>query len=628
MKNNTLLRISLLLGTLYTARLLHGQDLDSLPQKQKTGFSALTEVIHPATAPLPSLKQFSVSGYYRFLANYRHLSEAYPHLAAHPNNIFIGDDSQIPQLLLNLGGSVAPNTSFGTDLFIWTPMTGAGAVEGVKGLNLGVNLHGSYAGNFGTFTLHTGGINWYSLSPFTFQTNRGYNRFSLFERNPWDPNTATLEGRYKTYLQAGSINQDQRWGQQAFHGMILEAANLPEGFSGVFMYGKTQLNGGLSPLPNSSAGGRISKQYGNNFAALNSFNTNAVLDSLRGTRFGMNIHTLEFRQKAGSFLLKGEIGLGRTYTPTNMGAWGEAISLKLEKALSKSLTAELHLYRMSPRVVNNSSTFINSTYTAPELGNGNSATQPVLPAVAGAMTPIGQLVNNRQGADINLQFDLGNLKAGFGWSMSAELERISGRITYGHPVNNLALSHMWRWDFPANVGPYGNLSKIYRSVYETLTLTDLDPSNGKPLYDKYFNSLEVHLRAAHDLGRKKLYTNYLGQYSSAQYFLAPITVFSEKALMRTYYHQLESYLVLGKSLIWCNYLGLERNIANYKTTTDLISRRPKNQTAMAFATGCDLKLSRGAGLYIRQRWMKGYDSSFSKDRYRGYETSMELKIFF
>ncbi|MEY3984421.1 MAG: hypothetical protein RL160_1980, partial [Bacteroidota bacterium] len=42
----------------------------------------------------------------------------------------------------------------------------------------------------------------------------------------------------------------------------------------------------------------------------------------------------------------------------------------------------------------------------------------------------------------------------------------------------------------------------------------------------------------------------------------------------------------------------------------------------------DLKLSKGAGLYVRQRWMKGYDSSFAKDRYQGYETSMELKIFF
>jgi len=627
MNKRILIRSGFVFGALCCILPMNGQGVDSLLQKPRRNVQIINEPIHPALAPLPTLKQFSVSGYYRFVANYRHLSESYAHLTQ-PNNLFIGDDSQLPQLLLNLGGSVARNTSFGTDLFMWTPMTGAGAAEGVKGLNLGVNLHGTYAGDIGTFTVHTGGINWYSLSPFTFQTNKGYNRFSLFERNPWDPNTATLEARYKTYYQAGSINQDQRWGQQAFHGMIVEAMELPRGFSGVFMYGKTQLNGGLSPIPNHSVGGRVSKQHDYGFVALNTFNTNALTDSLSNNRYGMNIGTLEFRQQLGSFLFKGELGTGRTFDNTARQPWGEALSLKVEKAFGKKLVAEWHMYRISPKVVNNSAIFINSTYSEPVRTGGNSATQPVLPAVASAMTPIGQLVNNRQGADLNLQWDLGWLKAGFGWSMSGELERISNRITYGHPINSLALSHMWRWDFPAEVGPYRNLSKIYRSVYETLFLNEVNPTDGKPLNDKYFNSAELHLRAQTHLGNKALYTNYLGQFSSAQYFMAPLTVFSERALLRTYYHQLESYLVLGKTFIWCNYIGVERNIANYATKSDAVSRRPKNQTSLAVATGCDLRLSRGAGLYIRQRWMKGYDTSYTQDRYRGFETSMELKIFF
>jgi len=43
-----------------------------------------------------TLEQFNVSGYYRFVTNYRHLDIAYPHLRKNPNNIFVGDDSQIP----------------------------------------------------------------------------------------------------------------------------------------------------------------------------------------------------------------------------------------------------------------------------------------------------------------------------------------------------------------------------------------------------------------------------------------------------------------------------------------------------------------------------------------------------
>ena len=119
MKKNKIPKLGLLLGTYYAASALYGQSKDSSLNLLRPG---ILESIHPAALPLPNLRQFQVSGYYRFMANYRHLSESYPHQAAHPNNIFIGDDSQIPQLLLNLGGSIAPNTSFGTDLFILTSL--------------------------------------------------------------------------------------------------------------------------------------------------------------------------------------------------------------------------------------------------------------------------------------------------------------------------------------------------------------------------------------------------------------------------------------------------------------------------------------------------------------------------
>jgi len=218
------------------------------------------------------LDQFSINGYYRFVGNYRALSKAYEVNKNNPNNLFIGDDSQIPQLMMNISGSVAPNTSFGTDLFIWSPMTGMGQAENVKGLNLGISLYGSYASSLGDFNIRAGGINWYALSAMTFQANKGYNRYSIFERNPWDPNTKNIEDRYTTFYNSGAINQDERWGQQAFQGLIVEGARMPHGLSGSFMYGKTQLNGGLSPLPNNSVGGKLRKDYGMNFISLNTFN--------------------------------------------------------------------------------------------------------------------------------------------------------------------------------------------------------------------------------------------------------------------------------------------------------------------------------------------------------------------
>ena len=574
------------------------------------------------------LRDFSVSGYYRFVTNYRHLDESYEHLASTPNTIFVGDDSQIPQLSLNISGSVSKKTSFGTDLYMWTPLTGAGQKENVKGLNLGVSLYGTYVNDAGEFTVRTGGINWYSLSPFTFQTNKGYDRYSIFERNPWDPATKNIDDRYATFYNSGAINQDERWGQQAFDGLIVEAKKLAHGFSGVIMYGKTQLNGGLSPLPNNSYGGKIKKEYGKNFVSFNTFNNTSYYDSTQKEFSGFNIATIEFKQLVGAFTFKGEVGTGRTFIKDVYNDWGEMVSIKASTDIANSFPVELHFYRISDKVVNNSGSFINTSNDLSANDVTSQGTQPVLPAVASAMVPVGQLTNNRQGIDLNGQINIGRVKTSIGYTTSAELENISSAITYSHPINSLALAHFWRWDFPSNVGPYKNLSKIYRSVYETVHITETDAATLLPLSKKYFNSIEVNMKYKTSVFGKDCYLYYLGSFNSAQPEASAITVFTEKAYLRTYYHQFESYIKLNRSIVWCSYLGYERIIANYATETDVETKRPKNQTGIGIATGFDIRMSKNAGLYLRQRWMNYEDTSFKNDRYSGYESTVEIKIFF
>ena len=87
----------------------------------------------------------------------------------------------------------------------------------VKGLLLGLNLYGSHSTRHGTFRVKTGGIHWHNFT--FFASNTGYNRYSLFERNPWDPNTRQIFERYETFYDNGALTQDV-WGQQAFHGFI------------------------------------------------------------------------------------------------------------------------------------------------------------------------------------------------------------------------------------------------------------------------------------------------------------------------------------------------------------------------------------------------------------------------
>ena len=113
-----------------------------------------------------------------------------------------------------------------------------------------------------------------------------------------------------------------------------------------------------------------------------------------------------------------------------------------------------------------------------------------------------------------------------------------------------------------------------------------------------------------------------------QNFASPFVVFKEKALIRAYSHQIETYYKLNSKLVWTNYFGAERIIANYDTRVDVVTRRPKNQKGISIASGMDIQLSKGVGLYLRERWMNYRDMSFSNDKYRGFETTVELKMFF
>jgi hypothetical protein len=588
-----------------------------------------------------SVKNLNVSGYYRFIGNYLHMDKAYANspsdtisFARTPNKLFIGDDSQMPELMLNISGKPSANTSFGTDLFIWNRMAGFDTSNYIKGLNLGVNLYGSFSTKFGNFNIMTGGIHWYSLSPFTFYTNVGYNRYSIFERNPWDPVTKNPEDRYSGYFRNGSIQQDFRWGKQAFQGIIVEGNNLPHNFSGAFMYGKSVINGGMNFVPNSSLGGRIKKTFGKNFISFNTFSSKTYTDSLNKEIISFDIHTLEYEWYWKDFFFYGEIGTGRYFSPfyqelsnnkLEVGKYGEAINLKVvlpKKWLKFPL--EINYFRISPRVLNNNSAFWNSSVIETQEGSAALAGNAVLAPFASSMVAIGQMTNNRQGININGEYQSKLFNISFGNSIAQEIENISSQITYGHPTNNLALSRFWRWSlYPTNgLGPYGQLTKIYRGVYESVTVED------SLLKRKNFNAIEIYIKSNYRIFGREAFINYFGAFSSIQRNLSPITIFNENAYLRTYYHQFEFYYKITPGIIWTNYVGWERIIANYNTNVNVISRRPRNQEGWSIATGLDVSLGKNAGLYLRQRWLNYQDRSFSRDQYKGYETSMEIKIAF
>ena len=231
------------------------------------------------------------------------------------------------------------------------------------------------------------------------------------------------------------------------------------------------------------------------------------------------------------------------------------------------------------------------------------------------------MTNNRRGVILNMDMALKKHKLTVGYSAASEIVALSDKITYGHPANNLALSRFWRWGFPAGVGPYDNLNKIYRGVYETVQITDSITAKG-------FNSLEISYKTEFKLFGKDLLVFYLGGMHSVQSKFSALPNYSQKAYLQSYNNQLEFYYLLFPKVILSNYFGYDRIIANDQTVLDVVSNKAKNQEGLSYAIGLDLQLAKNTGLYIKHRWMNYQDQSFSLDHYKGTETTVELKIYF
>lgn len=615
--------------------------------------------LYPKQEP-SKLHRLKVTGYYRFTGTHRILNGDYlvdagsgPATMAR-RELFLADDSQLPNLELLIQGRPSAKTTFGFDLFmfqflrgdigqayspqvseadrpsIFQPLNGTRLGQNM-GLNLGMTLNGGYESSNGTYNVALGGTQWVSLSDLTLASFRGYNRYLLFERNPWDPIGKGVEDRYNQLYDNGGINQDTRWGEQAFSGLNFSATELPLDLSLRVLYGKTQLNGGFQVIPNTSYGGQLRKNLNNGmYVGINSFNSQTWSDSLNRESIGFNIHTAEYNLAWKGIQFLGEIGMGRYFSPVHQLDWGEAVQLKFRfpKALTK-LPFELAVYRINENVINNTAVFWNTAIVeanAAQLLEASGGVADILRPFASSMVAVGQMTNNRQGISLNTQLKTGNLQTSIGLNASGELKALSNTITYSPVVNALTRSRLWRWNFVNDVGPYDRYSVVYRGTYDKVQLTD--DSAGVAVNPKRFNNIEVMSMYRAKVAGRNFWLFFLGQYNSAQAKWSPITVFSEDAYLRQYSSQLEVYFQFHKRAVLTGYAGYERVIANYQTEVDDFTRRPRNMTGQGLGIGLDYTLGRNTGLYIRHRVFGFEDTSFTNDTFSGHETLVELKMFF
>jgi hypothetical protein len=602
----------------------------------------------------PALESFNINGFYRFYAQHRMMPNPYmvDNVAGVPyyvqgRSILVGDDTQLPELTLNISGRVNSQASFGTDLVVWNQNNGQ--FDYYRNLLLGINLYGNFNTEFGNVTIRMGGIHWHNMTSFTMRSFNGFNRFSLFERNPWDPQFKNIDKRYSEYYDKGAITQDARWANQAVQGFILDINEMPWGLSANMVYGKTQNAGsaffdqaevnGNQPnvsfiqfyrntVPNFVYGGRLIKTIDKHKLSINSLSRRTFIDELTTMPINQHVVTFDADLTFKKISFAGEIGVAK-YMDLPPGEMF-TLKIKTDKVLTK-IPLQLHVFRISPNAINNNSEFINTAVTDVESASAGGApiigANGVLQQNGSAMIGISQMANNRQGMSLNGDFNIGGLKGSLALGVAKEIENINREVTFGYSINGLTMARFWRWGFPANVGPYGRKSVLFRSVFQSVILTDTG-DNGEVINDKHFSNMELQLKYKVKVFGKTLHAFYLGAYNSVQPKFSPITVFNESAYIRHYSHQVELYYSLTPEFILTLYSGWERVIANYNTRVDLDSKRPLNQSNLGLGLGFDFMIAKNTGLYFRHRWFSFEDRSFALDNFKGHESTIELKIFF
>ena len=587
------------------------------------------------------------SGFYRFLGFVRNQQETFPNNSGKRTVISSGDAYREPMFLLKLNGKTRDNITFGADLMLNSLYKGPSA-EHTKALtlNLGLNLTTSIATKFGTFNFKSGGVSWYRQSRLTVWGNRSFNRISIFERRPQTPLNRLPINRYSKYYNSGLVDQGIRYGSRAFQGIFLQGTKLPFNFSVKGVIGKSNFNRSLLETSDNFTGCfQLKNMLSPSFKiAYNYLSSWADTDSLSDERRNYFIHTLELDKQWSKIQVQMELGLGNYRDPLRTLGYGEAILLNIKTAKTTWVPLNVQLYRISPQFVNVTGNFLNTSVLEvfPNVaGIGTTVRTPYQSPMVGLGFP----VNNRQGASINADINIGKLKLNGGIGIFAEIDTSYAALSYIHNVNSQTLSRIYL--FAQNWGPYNALNSTYRGVFENVNITDTS-ANGLANFKKFFNTIEFQAKYSNKIFGKNYYIFSLTRLNSCQKNLKALPLIGEQALISQLSEELDFSIELNEKAVLVLSYGIEKILGNASTdlgdhpdataTNTFFERlgweklfrytNSRNQKNSLLGFGIDYKIGQNVMVFFRYNQYRYFDPNFIENHLKGWETMLELKINF
>jgi len=570
---------------------------------------------------------FAIKGYYRLMAYNRQVSNLFGDTLN--SNVFrLDDEFNSPTLNLEMILNSKKSGYIKTQLYLFEPFTDISLDKNFLKLNRrGVSIELGNKTKFGNFKIVTGGINFIRFSDFTLSSAKQV-RNSLFDRNAWTY-VWPINTQFSNYMQKSDYTRAADFGKRQVSGIHFSASELPKQLGLDIFYGKTPFN--ISAYDHLLAF-KINKDYRLNHFSVGYLTSNGLDAFSNGYKFKNQIFNSTYIGNINEWKIKGEIAANNySFQYNNNSGNGIASEISI-KPSSKYLKFPVIIegYYISPNFVNIHSSIVNGSVAAfssqTNSFNGEGIPDGARP-FGGVMTPIHIKSNNRIGLNINSEFNIGKIKVNLGNGISREIQNDTNLVSFFHKVNGLYLSRIER--FQSTTGPQQNLTTFFRGYYENVFIDNSTNNQIK----KSYNVLLLNLKYQSKVFKKKLFVFYLGEFQSLQSFLSPIPIFSQKAILRNQFHEIDLYLEINKRISITGYFGREFIKGNPSSGLgDVLDSEnnynPRNGKGKVLGVGLDYSISSNSCFYLRLKKVSYMDNNFSNNFYSGYESTLELKVFF
>src|SRR5690606_32338836 len=147
-------------------------------------------------------------------------------------------------------------------------------------------------------------------------------------------------------------------------------------------------------------------------------------------------------------------------------------------------------------------------------------------------------------------------------------------------------------------------------------------------YKKGFNNIELLLKYKFSLFNRDLILLNFNNIATIRDGFSVTPKFSNEAFIRTFYEDITIAYALGKKYMIVANAGVEIAKGNNRVNISPENGKTIDQIGYGISGGIDYDFSKNAGIHLRHRYMTHKDANFILDKFKGHETTFELKIFF